>query len=306
MNFYFVKRKDKIGKAAVLPYNIDFSKILSGSSSAIAIYATEDFCIEYANDAMLAYWNKDRRVLNKSISEALPNLKYMPLLGLLETVWDNGVTLNNNHVANTLLVNGVQQTLYFDSEYKAVKDADDEMLYILQITTDVTESYLNNKKLVDINKSLTANLVEVKEELIATGSELELAYVNADRLSTRLLEALDYLSVKIELKDIGFWSVDLETQELTFSNNGMAMHGIKNEIKLTLADGLKIAAEEYQEEIARVMEDAIKNGVSYIKEFKINPLDGSKPRWLKASGSIVYNNKGEASTLSGNIVITND
>jgi PAS domain-containing protein len=120
-----------------------------------------------------------------------------------------------------------------------------------------------------------------------------------------LLEALDCFSEKIELTDIGYWAVNLQTQEFTLSESGRIMYGVPKEIKLTLEDGLKMIDPQHQNEITNAIENTIKSGVGYIKQYKINPLDGSSPKWIKTSGNVIYNDDGTASALTGNLVLVN-
>jgi len=304
LNYYYIKQKNKIRPpASAVPLEDKaLFQLLSLSGNAVAIYSNGELVIEYANEAMLGYWRKDHNIIGKTAKEALSEQKNQAHLDLLGTVWETGITLVNTDVAGIVVVKGVPQTLYLDSEYKAIKDDAGKMLHILQTTTEVTASYLNRKALMDDNRRLAADVVKLKDELMSTGQELELSYDNADRLSTRLLAALDCFSAKIELPDTGFWSLDLQTLELTFSDNGRAIHGLPPGIKLTYADGLKMIDPDYYMDIAAAMENSIKSGVGYIKEYKIRPWDGSDPKRLKVSGNVVYN-QGIAAALTGNFVI---
>jgi hypothetical protein len=168
--------------------------------------------------------------------------------------------------------------------------------------------YFNYKEpdLTESVNTLTADLMFLKKELMSIGEELELSYVNADRLSSMLLEALDCISTKIEFAETGYWSVNLQTGELSLSDNGMVILGVPREVRLTLADGLRMVDGEYRNEIADTIEETIKSGTRYVKNYKINPPNGSTPKWLKGSGNVVYSDQGTALALSGSFVVLQD
>jgi hypothetical protein len=166
----------------------------------------------------------------------------------------------------------------------------------------VTDREIILKKSID---SLTADLAFLKKEVMVTGEELEFSYTHADRLSTMLLEVLDCFRTKMEFAEIGYWSLDLQTQELSFSANGMAILGVPKGIRLTIADGLRIIDKEYHSEITNAYEEKINKGIRCVKDCKINPLDGHEPKWVKGSGQLLFNEHGNPSTLSGSFVLTN-
>ena len=46
--------------------------VLMSSKDATAIHYSEKAIIQYANDAMIAFWGKGRGVIGKSLEDALP------------------------------------------------------------------------------------------------------------------------------------------------------------------------------------------------------------------------------------------
>jgi len=59
-------------------------EVLSLSQNATAIYAGDDIIIQAANDAMIAFWGKDRSIIGKPLEEAVPELKGQPFKKMLQ------------------------------------------------------------------------------------------------------------------------------------------------------------------------------------------------------------------------------
>ncbi len=155
--------------------------ILSQSPNATAIYSGEEIYIEFANDAMIALWGKDRSVIGKTIAQALPEIVGQPFIGILQEVWRSGISYESKNTPAALFVNGEMQTFYFDFIYQAVKDENGKTDYILHTTTNVTElnRALNiaadreeKQKALDHEQQLNFQLASINEELAASMEEL--------------------------------------------------------------------------------------------------------------------------------------
>jgi PAS domain S-box-containing protein len=112
--------------------------ILSLSKDATAIYTTKDIIIEYANEAMRAFWHKGPEIMGMPLEEAVPALKSQPFIALLKEVWRSGKTYQASEMPFDLMVNGQIQTRYYDFIYRAIKNPDGSVRCILHTATDVT------------------------------------------------------------------------------------------------------------------------------------------------------------------------
>lgn len=149
--------------------------VLSLSENATAIYISQDLHIQYANDAMLAIWDKDRTVVGKTLEEAVPEIKGQPFTELLQNVWRTGKTYKAKDTPADLVVNGMLSTFYFDFVYKAVKNEAGEIFCIIHNATDVTERYKHRqeiKKQAFREQMLNEELASTVEELAASNEEL--------------------------------------------------------------------------------------------------------------------------------------
>jgi PAS domain S-box-containing protein len=188
-----------------------FRHILNFSPVATAVHIGEEATIEFANDAMQAIWGRGSEVMGKGLVEAMPELKGQPFLEMFAQVWREGTVISGKDTPAELLVNGLLSTFYFDFEYRAVKDETGRVIAVLHTATDVTERYLNRKKLEEAiqikeilsrEQSLNEELATTNEELAATIEELnatnEELYTSQEKLSVmnQELESLVEYRVK--------------------------------------------------------------------------------------------------------------
>lgn len=131
-------------------------EVLAFSSDATAIHVTQDAVIQYANDAMLAVWGKGKEVFGKSLEDALPELKGQPFIELFKYVWNEGRSIKGTEAPADIVVDGQLQTFYFNFEYRAIKNANDETYCILHMAKDVTDVVLGRKREQDLIEELRA------------------------------------------------------------------------------------------------------------------------------------------------------
>lgn len=143
-------------------------EVLSRSKNATAIYSTQDIIIQWANDAMLAFWYRDKSIIGMPLAQAVPELKDQPFISLLQNVLKTGIDNVGDGIAAELVVNGKLQTSYFDYEYRAIKNDAGEPYCILHTATDVTEKILNRqalKKARELEESQKRALIESEQNL---------------------------------------------------------------------------------------------------------------------------------------------
>jgi len=114
-------------------------EVLSLSKDATAIYTSEDIVIEMANDAMIAFWGKDRSIIGKPLQEAVPELKGQPFINMLKNVLLTGITDKGDAIAAETMRDGKLQTAYYAYEYRAIKDESGLPYCIIHTASDVTD-----------------------------------------------------------------------------------------------------------------------------------------------------------------------
>lgn len=154
--------------------------IIALSADATAIYTSEEIIIEFANDAMLAFWGKERNIIGLPLYDAVPELQGQPFKKMLQEVLATGISNAGVTTAETL-IDGTIQTHYYEYEYRAIKDRDGLPYAILHRAANVTERELRKLKL----QAKEAEIHALNEELITSNEELsetndELALMNKE------------------------------------------------------------------------------------------------------------------------------
>ena len=171
---------------------------LNSMPLATAVYATENIIINHANDAMIAFWGKDRSVIGKSLDEALPEIKNQPFMAMLKAVMLTGITDAGEAIRADLVVGGILQTFYYDYEYRAVRDADGKIYAVLHTAKDVTD-LVKQREAVSILKGKEEQFLreqELNEELSAANEEL--SAINEELNETQ--ESLYNLNAALEAR----------------------------------------------------------------------------------------------------------
>jgi len=181
--------------------------LLFKSPNATAVYKGEEITIVSANEAMLNFWGKDRKVVGRNFSDALPELYGQPFFNILKEVWHSGKTYFAKDYPAIIEVDGSLQNYYFDFEYKAILDENGKTAYILHTASEVSDrmaaKILVNEK-VKAEEKLTKDLGELNEEYQITNEELlsiniKLEKANKDLLRFKeQLESLNHILVESE------------------------------------------------------------------------------------------------------------
>jgi two-component system sensor histidine kinase VicK len=148
--------------------NTALLQILALSKDATAIYNDVDLHITFANDAMIDLWGKDRTVVGKRLSDAVPELEGQPFINMLQTVWRTGKTIADSNVEAKLEINGKLGSYYFDFEYRAILNEQEATYAILHTARNVTERF----RAQELDKEREHKMQELNEELIASNEEL--------------------------------------------------------------------------------------------------------------------------------------
>lgn len=246
--------------------------VLSLYHYGIAIHIGEDSVIQYANDAMINIWGKDRSVIGKTLGDALPELEGQPFLDMFKKVWNEGITISGTDTPADLVVNGELQTFYFDFEYRAVKDEQGQMLCILHTATDITQRYLSRQReqsmaeeVLAINEELAAS----NEELITTNEELLRAHAQQRMLYEELQQSAARFRSMVQQAPVGMCIIRADDLYIEDVNDaylelvGRQRHELQN---LTIWEAIPEAAPVY----APIMNGVITTGEAFIaKEHEV-------------------------------------
>ncbi len=126
-----------------------FSNILSQSLMAIAIFTGPEMVVTFANEPMLNVLGKGNDVLNKPLTEGVPELKDQVFPKLLADVYTSGVPFEGFETKAILVRNGIPVDAYFNFVYQPYRDVDDTIAGITVLATEVTEHVLAKKQITE-------------------------------------------------------------------------------------------------------------------------------------------------------------
>jgi PAS domain S-box-containing protein len=136
-----------------------------------ALYTGPEICIQYANDVMLKFWDKDQSIIGKPFEEAIPELKGQPFIERLKSVYITGQTYEGREDKAQLFENGKLEDFYFNYTYKALRNAEGEIYGVHHMAIDVTESVVAKKELIENERNFRALVNETPAGIIIVKDE---------------------------------------------------------------------------------------------------------------------------------------
>ncbi|SER24272.1 PAS domain S-box protein [Pedobacter rhizosphaerae] len=282
--------------------NESLLQVIQVTPTATAIHVSEDAIIQFANDSMLQIWGKDKSVIGKSLEQALPELRGQPFIDMFKRVWNEGLIIKGTDTAATLEIEGILKTFYFDFEYRAIKNAEGEVICILHTAIDVTDRFLkqeaerlSNEKqeALEREQALNEELAATNEELSATNEELQ----NTQEILSRWNSELEY-KVSERVKQLseseGRFKTMAEGTDILIAvgdENGNAIYFNKAWTMLTgrrMEDLLEfgwvdLIHPDDKERYVQIYLDAFKKRTTFTGEFRILTVNGHY-NWLLAVG----------------------
>ncbi|QPH39650.1 PAS domain-containing sensor histidine kinase [Pedobacter endophyticus] len=209
-----------------------FYYLIEESPMPIGLYVGEEMVIKVANKALLKAWGRDKAVIGKPLSEALPELINQPFLEILERVRHTGVAYEGKEDRVELINNGTLQVFYFDFIYKPLKDTDGNVWGILNNATDITE-LVNARLRIKANEELFRKMIQDAPVAIGIlrGKNFVIEQANADLLNlwgkTESVIGLELIDGLPELIDQPFPKLLTSVYE-----SGVSHHGYETMAKI--------------------------------------------------------------------------
>ncbi len=237
--------------------------LMEDAPVSIAVLTGRELIVESANRKMLETWGKSKTIVGLPLERAIPELRGQPFLELLVSVFDTGIAYYGNEVKAMLEQHSVIEEVYSNFVYQPLKNERGETNGIMVVANVITEQVLARNQ---------------------------------------LQKAQDLLKLAIDTAGIGTWSADLRTGVLTISNRARNIHGIPLGQEITLDQSLGIIAPAYVSQVRALIEKAVKTAEGFDTEYLIHPLDGSKPKWLRANGKAYYDETGQPHYITGTMI----
>jgi PAS domain S-box-containing protein len=181
--------------------NTILAGLLDGSPYPIYVILGDELTIAVANAATLKAWGKDKSVLGKRFSEALPELDGQPFEGLLRKVMSTGEAYYAINDRAEFIINGLKKVSYFTFSYQPILEVEG-IIGVVCYATDVTGLVESAEKI----RELGEQEVRANEKLALTNKKLEASNEELANINEELTESYHLL----ELSEVRFRNLILQ------------------------------------------------------------------------------------------------
>jgi PAS domain S-box-containing protein len=130
----------------------NFRNLVDTAPVPAVLYRGRDLVIELANEELLRLWGKDKSLIGKKLTDAIPELINQSFIDILLHVYETGETYEGKEMFAWWNKEGKEETAYFNLVYKAIKDIEGNVDGILAMGFDVTEQILSRKKIEELEE----------------------------------------------------------------------------------------------------------------------------------------------------------
>lgn len=144
-----------------------------------------------------------------------------------------------------------------------------------------------------------------KEKLQDEGAVIERAAGEHSTPEEKLLESYSLLRIAGDTAKFGGWSVNLNTGQLTWSDQVALIHEMPLGYSPHLEDGIKFYAPEWQNRIRQVFSDCAEKGIPYDEEMEIITARGRRV-WVRTTAEAVRDANGQIVKIQGSFQDINE
>jgi PAS domain S-box-containing protein len=276
-----------------------FKYLIQEAPVAIAVLHSQKLIITSANELILKIWGKNKSVIDMPLAAALPELEGQPFLQILDEVFTSGKTFYGDEISAFFGLEDARREFFFNFVYQPITNGGAETTDILVVAVDVTTQFNVRLELQQINEEMAA----ANEELATTNEELTEVQQRYEEANRELQTSSSRLSMAIESTSLGTWDYQPQTGELYWSNECREIYGIPANEEPTFA----VFAEHIHPDDRLIVEQAIEKALNpsgeghYDLSYRIIRFDTGEPRWIKAQGT-VYFDQGQAVRFIGTVI----
>lgn len=238
-------------------------KMFMKAPIGMALYAKDDFVIEYANENICKIWGKGGplEVLGQSIFKMLPSMEEFGYREIFEQVISTGQSYLGRESPVKYDRGGELETFYFDLNLEPVFGKGQQVTGLLSVVNDVTERVLTRKS------------IENAEERLRLASEAT---------------------------GIGSWDLDLLSKEIIYSASLADLFGVPGKTDLSFTSLRAIIHPEDTSIVEQAFQSALISG-KYNYQARIKRADGII-YWISVSGKVIFNDKGTPVRMLGTVM----
>lgn len=244
-----------------------FRKLVMESPIAMAIFRGKNHIIELANNTMMkTIWQKtESETIGKPLTEVFPELIGQKYPELLDDVVLNGKIVRENEALAYVDIKGKLEKFYLDYQYTPLFEKEGEISGVMVTVNDITDKVEARKKVED---------AEQRARLAA------------------------------QIAEIATWELNVDTQELIYSENLLTIFGYDKTEKITRK---QIQNQIYPDD-KPILEQAFDHALTtsiYKYESRIIKTDNSI-RWIRAHGKIFFNENNTPVKMLGTVLDITD
>jgi len=263
-----------------------FRSLIEDAPVATCLFTGKDMVIEVANEIMLKYWGKDTSVIGKPFLEALREMEGQPFIGILDEIYETGMPYSSTDAEARIVVDGKLQTFYFDFTYKPIYDSENNLIGIVDMAVDVTETVLAKKKLQESEQNFRT--LAVKESLARQ----------------EIQQSEERARLAIDAAELGTYEWTIGTNETITSERFMYIFGFEWQ---EVFDREKLVQRIHPEDrhihtAAHV--EALKTGILSYEARVVWPDESV--HWIKIKGKIVYDEENTPKKMLGTVMDITD
>lgn len=226
----------------------------------ICMIKGDPFQVAVINDNFLEIIGRKREDFDhQSYWGAIPEIA-----PIYEPITKDVIATGKTYYANgheiRLIRHGIEETIYVDFVYEPIRNLDGTMDTILIVANEVTQQVLERKK------------TERAEET---------------------------LRLAIDAAQLGSWHIEPVTKALEYNTTLAKIFGYKGTEPMTFDQAIGQVTEEYRDKIIEEIEKAIHTGGDYDITYAQRRFDDNEVIWLRSTGKVSADNKGEYTIFSG-------
>lgn len=159
-----------------------YKQMIHSSPYSIATFTGRDHIIEIANDSILEAWGKGDKVIGQPLLEAVPELIDQGFDKILNHVWETEEPYEAHEMPIHLLRKGKMELTYFSFFFYPQRDANGEMVGIIDLATEVTPQAIFNKQIKESETHFRQMADLMPDKVINTDAKGNLIYLNKNWL----------------------------------------------------------------------------------------------------------------------------
>lgn len=170
---------------------------------------------------------------------------------------------------------------------------------------DATEQLATNRRLQESEEQLqntNMELTAINEEQAAVNEELRVAQQELLLSNHHLSENEEDMRLTLEAANLGTFSLDIASGEVTVNERCREMFGFERQDKLTAETIFSAVMPRYIVQVQQAMNDSIKYGMPCDVQYEVLQQHTRQPRWMRSVGRSYRADNGVATRFYGVVV----